>query len=820
MASTTPRRVVITGMGCITALGRTAPDTFNALIRGQSGAAEVKSFSTADCRSHIGAEVDLSEPAPASGISGSPGTSETRGLRISPRRWAKLPRASQLALIAAGEALGQAKLLDAEGKCTLHRLEISASSTAGGMSCGEAFLKRRLATKESPAPGKSRADIRDLTGYQPQSQIADLHRCFGFGGPYFIVANACASGANAIGHAWQLIRSGAAEIVLAGGFEALARLVYTGFDSLQSLSPDCCRPFDTSRNGLMLGEGAGFLILESEAHARRRNATALAEIAGYGHTTDLGHTTQPDRQGLPIQLALAEAFAATQNSPGGAVDRHDVIYVNAHGTGTALNDGPEAGAIRTFFIGEDAAVAHPDASLLSVSSTKSATGHTLGAAGSVEAILTVMSLLHRQIPPQLNLRDAEPALAGHFRTADRTEAPEVYKAAASINLGFGGSNAALLITRAHTNGNGASAEADLARPEHPLFDFPLAVLGMGAVSPAGFGAEALQNSTSAPVPGSIASIANAACTWPALRVDVKSPELQAISKNPRLRRASPLSLFLAEAARQAIAQVPAAQANPERLGIVSLFWTGSIAYSRRFFTEGHTHGARLASPALFPETVFNVPTSHVASMLGVSRWCYSLVGDEATVVTGLRTAAAWLQSGSVDYVLLLGGEELDPIALEAYARLGWLSSNSSFIPSEGAGALLLGRAQTTPASAADITPPPVISCLREGPGYRSRCEAYAAAAEVFASRPDNEAPCFVWYGTAQHNWLAPIETRCVPAYGHVMPTQPYLGEAFTASALWQVMRASSSLGSTSPLIVPFFGHNSQISTCQLSLNRS
>ncbi|PTX92769.1 beta-ketoacyl-[acyl-carrier-protein] synthase family protein, partial [Verrucomicrobia bacterium LW23] len=231
-----PRRVVVTGMGCITALGRTSPETFSALMAGKCARGDISCFATEDCRTRHGAQVDLSEPWNG----------------ISARRWEALPRASRLALIAVGEALAHADLLNDRGRCKMSRLEIAASSTAGGMPCGETFLRERLPSKDgAPRTEQGTGDIRNLTHYQPQSQIADIHRHFGFGGPFFIVANACASGANAIGHAWQLIRRGDADIILAGGFEALARLVFTGFDSLQSLSPDLCRPFDTARNGLM-----------------------------------------------------------------------------------------------------------------------------------------------------------------------------------------------------------------------------------------------------------------------------------------------------------------------------------------------------------------------------------------------------------------------------------------------------------------------------------------------------------------------------------------------------------------------------------------
>ncbi|PTX98662.1 hypothetical protein DB346_19610, partial [Verrucomicrobia bacterium LW23] len=603
---------------------------------------------------------------------------------------------------------------------------------------------------------------------------------------------------------------------------------------LQSLSPDLCRPFDTARNGLMLGEGAAFLVLESEAHARARGARLLAEIAGYGQSTDLGHTTQPDRQGLPIQSALAEAFATASTGPGGSPARRDVGYLNAHGTGTPLNDGAEAEGIRTFFAGGDAPAAWPGC--LRISSTKAALGHTLGAAGCVEAVVTLEALLRQQLPPQLHLSTPEPAVAGALAGPGQPVPSQAFSAAVCVNLGFGGSNAALLFRAMPADHAAASPQS--ASPAESTTSSALAVYGVGAVSPAGIGAQALMRTTEPPeVTGMAPLFAEAPRSYPVLRVDTKSAELAAIAKHPRLRRASPLALYMAEAARQAVEAVPAAAAHPSRLGIISLYWTGSIQYSSRFYQQGWTQGARFAMPALFPETVFNVPTSHVAAMLGVSRWCYSLVGDEASVVTGLRTAAAWLGDGGVDYVLLVGAEELDPIAVQAYACLGWLrpmtehsaGASHRFVASEGAGALLLGR----PANSATHTQPSDpqalahLSAFREGPGFRSRAEAKAALEEVLgAHRPDTE----IRWDDRRATWFAPLERQhfmdggddasSTQARTLGYPRYIPLGEAFTASAMWQLIRTSLCPGLTASATVPFFGHNSQISSCQVSRDRT
>jgi 3-oxoacyl-[acyl-carrier-protein] synthase II len=218
-----------------------------------------------------------------------------------------------------------------------------------------------------------------------------------------------------------------AEIVLAGGYDALCELVFAGFDSLQTLAPEACRPFDRNRSGLMLGEGAAFLVLESEEHARRRGATIRGGIAGYGQTTDRLHLTQHAQDGSPLIGAMRQALASAGMTPA------QVGYINAHGTGTRFNDGAEATAFLEVFGGTD----------IRVSSTKAALGHTLGAAGAIEALICLLALERGTLPPQINVTDPEPAIAPLLVGAGEQRRID---AAMSVNLGFGGSNAALLLT--------------------------------------------------------------------------------------------------------------------------------------------------------------------------------------------------------------------------------------------------------------------------------------------------------------------------------------------------------------------------------------
>lgn len=320
--------------------------------------------------------------------------------------------------------MADAGMLDGDDRSLHSRLELSISTTACGMEHGEIFLRDIWS-------GKPRHLASKISRYPAHQQIGDLQQHLGFSGPSMIVSNACASGANAIGHAADLLRAGFADIVLAGGYEALCELVYCGFDSLQALDPDLCKPFDLYRRGLMLGEGAAFLVMETSEHAKRRGAKIKGRLAGYGHTTDTHHITQPDPTGAPLERAIQRALEQA------GLKAFDIGYLNAHGTGTVFNDGAEAAAFVRVF-GENL-------SGVRISSTKAAIGHTLGAAGTLEAVFALECLRTGDIPPQINATHPLPELAACLaRAGDQLTKPAVL----SVNLGFGGSNAALIFTAA------------------------------------------------------------------------------------------------------------------------------------------------------------------------------------------------------------------------------------------------------------------------------------------------------------------------------------------------------------------------------------
>jgi 3-oxoacyl-[acyl-carrier-protein] synthase II len=406
-ATTNPprNRVVVTGAGIITALGRGWKANADGFRNGQLAFRPVSLFDVSRQRVRQAAEVSELDNIPST--------------HLSRRELSRIDRAARLLLIAADEAWASA------GWNGEQEFPLVLGTTSGGMSMGEAYFRQAT---ERPSALKGQATR--VAQYQPQRQALQLQEALRFSGPITIIANACASGANAIGHAFCLIRDGNAERVFTGGYDALSQLVFAGFDSLQALSPTQCRPFDTRRDGLALGEGAAMLTLERLETAQSRGARIFGEIVGYSAATDHHHLTQPHPEGNAALHTMRYACTAAGITP------EQIGYVNAHGTGTPLNDSAEAIAINRW--------AGDAVSRIRVSSTKSSVGHLLGAAGSVEAVVCLMALGGQWLPPTVTIESVDPICR-----FDIVRAPADAKIdyALSNSFGFGGSNATLVFRR-------------------------------------------------------------------------------------------------------------------------------------------------------------------------------------------------------------------------------------------------------------------------------------------------------------------------------------------------------------------------------------
>ena len=400
-----PPRVVVTGAGIVTALGLGWKLNAEGFRAGRRAFRPVTHFDVSRQRVKIAAEVDLPENFPVT--------------KLSAHQLHRLDRAGKMLLLAALEAWRQA------GGEPRENYPLVLGTTAGGMTLGEAYYRQAVRT-----PQRHRGQPTRSIQYQAQVQARAVFDALGCSGPATIISNACASGGNAIGHAFDLIRSGQAECVLAGGYDAVGELVFSGFDSLQALSPTVCRPFDAKRDGLALGEGAAILNLETLDRARRRGAEILGEVIGYGTAIDRHHLTQPHPQGNTTLTVMKQACANARVTPA------EIDYLNAHGTGTVLNDASEALAISEW--------AGSRAATLPVSSTKASIGHLLGGAGAVEAVISLMTLREQWLPPEIEFET--PDAACKFLIVQKPQDARV-NVVLSNSFGFGGVNAALIFRR-------------------------------------------------------------------------------------------------------------------------------------------------------------------------------------------------------------------------------------------------------------------------------------------------------------------------------------------------------------------------------------
>lgn len=386
-----PRRVAVTAVGVVSPLGIDPRENEASLRAGRDCVSPVTTFDVSKTRSKTAGQVGR--------------------LHFE----SDLHPASRMMMAAAREIF----MTDPEFEPELMVI----GTTSGGMSFGEQF-HRALIEKRRP-----RASAFWLSNYMPQKAVLDGTDDRGWFAPSQIIANACASGTNAIGHAFRLIRAGKYQRITCGGYDALSELVFVGFDSLQASTPEKIRPFDKNRSGLVLGEGAALFALEEMDFAKARGAEVLAEITGYGISTDNHHLTQPHPSGIGPRQAMERALADARRTPA------EVDYINAHGTATAFNDATEGLAIAQLF-----------GDRVPVSSTKSMMGHSLGAAGAIEAAFCVLAMRGQFLPPNINYTEADPAFA--LKIVANTARDAQLRCVISNSFGFGGTNATIVLEAA------------------------------------------------------------------------------------------------------------------------------------------------------------------------------------------------------------------------------------------------------------------------------------------------------------------------------------------------------------------------------------
>ena len=408
------KRVVVTGMGCISPVGNTVEETWSALLAGKSGAGAITHFDPSKHKTRFAAEVKGFDAVSVFGAR------ETR----------KMDRFTQFALLTAAQALDHAGLtIDDSNRDRVGALIGTGIGGVGTLMEQSDILRERGADRVSPFL---------IPMMISDSAAGMLAIRVGARGPNMSLATACASGNNAIGEAVEMIRRGAADAMIAGASEAaLVPITIAGMNVMGALSTrnedplTASRPFDKTRDGFLMGEGAGMLILEELEYAKARGATILSEITGYGTTDDAHHISAPAENGagaaISMRLALEDA----------GLTLTDIHYINAHGTSTSLNDKSETAAIKSVF--------GKQAYAIPISSTKSMTGHLLGASGAVEAIFSIQAIRESILPPTINYNTPDPECdLDYVPNKPRSVA---VKHAMSNSFGFGGHNATLVISR-------------------------------------------------------------------------------------------------------------------------------------------------------------------------------------------------------------------------------------------------------------------------------------------------------------------------------------------------------------------------------------
>ncbi len=408
------KEVVITGIGMISPVGNTIDASWNNLINGNSGIDVIKSFDTSEMETKIAGEIKNFNPIDLIG------KKESR----------RMDRFSQLAIVASQEALNSAQLnIDETNE---HRVSVMISSGIGGI----ITISEQIDILRDKGPSRISPFLVPMM--LPDMASSQVSMKFGAKGPNFAIVSACASGGDSIGIASEFIKSNRVDIVLAGGSEAaICPIGIAGFNACHALSKNnsspkqASKPFDNNRDGFVLSEGAGVLVLESRESANKRGVNILATLAGYGSSADANHITQPAPGGEGGVRAMNEAIVNAE------INTNQIDYINAHGTSTPLNDKFETMAMKTVF--------GTEINNIAISSTKSMTGHLLAASGAIEAAISVKSLNENIVPPTINLNEPDPECDLNY-TPNKSLHKNLFYTM-SNSFGFGGHNCSLIFSK-------------------------------------------------------------------------------------------------------------------------------------------------------------------------------------------------------------------------------------------------------------------------------------------------------------------------------------------------------------------------------------
>ncbi|MDR1449421.1 MAG: beta-ketoacyl-[acyl-carrier-protein] synthase family protein [Propionibacteriaceae bacterium] len=648
--------IVVTGVGLITAVGADAAESWAAI---QAGICGIRPSTVVDAKglaTSLAGQVSI--PLEDDGLVGE---DVEKGRK-------PVDRCHELAVKGLAEALADSGLLD-QGAYERERVGLAVGTLLGGDRRGEAFFR------EWQAKGLAAADSRPLRQYPPNAVVDRLAEVFDLRGPRTVPSNACAAGAVAVAYGVELIEGGQADAVIAGGVDPLSTLPFGGFSCLESLDTQPCAPY-TRSSGLTLGEGAGFLVLERREAAEARGAKILAVIAGYGLSADAYHPTAPDPSGDGAYRAMAAALTMAGLAP------EDISYVNGHGTGTPANDSTEARAVRHLF-----------SPLPPISSTKSMIGHTLGAAGAVEAVVTVLAIRDGLLPPTVVPEGA--ALPADLDIVPSPARAADLKAAVSTSFAFGGNNAAIAIT------------APGLPPRPAPQNRPVVITGFGAVVANGRDTAEVEAALAAGdfLYGTESVEVEGRGRY--LTADVPARHLLKGIDPKHIRKMDTLSKRAAIATAELLKGRGLSHDEASATGLFFATGAGPIssvaAFQRQLLKDGS------GNARVFPNTVMNAAPGHVALLNHLQGPTLTICAGGTGAVSALFHASRVIAQGAADRVIVLAADESPMEVVAAYSAIpGYLLKDGRLQPygdsgrliGGGAVALLLEAEETAPAGRA------------------------------------------------------------------------------------------------------------------------
>lgn len=569
------KRCVITGLGIVCPVGNNVEESWDSIQKGKSGITEVKSVNTEGCYANLGGEVNCEDlPAP------------------------QYDRSVRLCIKAAEEAIADAGF---QGKDAKEAGVIVGSCIGGAVSIDEYLTAQK----------KGKEDDSKISNMAASSIANNAAAYLGLNGVTANIVNACAAGTMSIAYACDLIRSGSGDIFLAGGTDPFSSLAFAGFHALHALSVESCSPLNHS-NGITLGEGSGILVVEEYEHAVARGAKIYCEVAGYGVNSDAYHITAPDPSGQGQMDVIRRALHSAGVAPA------DIAYVNAHGTGTAKNDEAEFLSLHTIFDGTN----------VSVSSTKSMTGHCLGAAGAVEAVFTVKAVSEDILPPTIGYSEEDKTVlaekAGNLDFVANESRKKEIPMAMSNSFAFGGTNASIIF----------------AKGEHPVEDTPddkIYITGFGQV----LSADSDKNASVATVTLDMKDFTERGVKLGVFRKLDKFSQLQLISGIDALNSAG----------------ITVSEENERRIGTIIGTSAGPVTEVSNFQKHICEKGATAGSAFTFPNTVYNAAGGHFSIFTKTKGYCATVANGTQAGLQSIAYASDVLGKGNEDIMLASGTDE-------------------------------------------------------------------------------------------------------------------------------------------------------------------